>query len=57
MQYIYQKYWLRIVSDWKTSALLEEIYVMQTESGFDCLFYINQTLSSLGFANIWMNPT
>ena len=26
---------------------------MQTESGSD----INQTLSSLGFANIWMNPT
>ena len=47
------KYWLRIVSDWNTPALLEEICVMQTESGSD----INQTLSSLGFANIRMNPT
>ena len=41
------KYWLRIVSDWNTPALLKEIYVMQTESGSDWLSYINQTLSSL----------
>ena len=51
------KYWLRIVSDWNTPALLEEIYVMQTESGSDWLSYIKQTLSSLGFANVWINPT
>ena len=45
-------YWLRIVSDWNTP----EIYVMQTESGSDWLSYIKQTLSSLGFANVWINP-
>ena len=51
------KYWLRIVSDWNTPALLKEISVMQTESGSDWLSYMKQTLSSLGFANIWINPT
>ena len=30
---------------------------MQTESGSDRLSYINQTLSNLSFANIWINPT
>ena len=51
------KYWLRIVSDWNTPALLKEIYVMQTESGSDWLSYIKQTLSSLDFANVWITPT
>ena len=39
------KYWLRIVSDWNTPALLKEVYVMQTESGSDWLSYIEQTLA------------
>ena len=51
------KYWLRIVSDWNTPALLREVYVMQTESGSDWLSYIEQTLASLGFTNTWLNPT
>ena len=51
------KYWLRIVSDWNTPALLKEVYVMQIESGSDWLSHIEQTLASLGFTNIWLNPT
>ena len=31
--------------------------VMQTESGSDWLSYIKQTLSNLGFANVWITPT
>ena len=42
---------------WNTPALLKEIFVMQTESGSDWLSCIKQTLSSLGFANIRINPT
>ena len=51
------KYWLRIVSDWNTPALLKKIYVMQTESSSDWLSCTKQILSSLGFANVWINPT
>ena len=45
------KYWLRIVPDWNTPALLKEFYAMQTENGSDWLSYIEQTLAK------HMNPT
>lgn len=53
------KYWLGIVSNWNTlAASLKEAYSMhiQTKSCSEWLSFIKQTLSNLGFSNVWINP-